>query len=151
MPYPVPLGWQQKFQNSAWGVQDRLIIATVPSGASDGLRGQPLEGQTLTVDGAYKCLIPITGVVDTLEVHLAATFGAGTVTSSGPDTLFYVDDATTDASWVVKTAGTGDGALTSTVRQSASVTGMLGEQYALVTISIAGTSVVFSQAEYNGV
>lgn len=150
----APVGPVYKDQMAAWGVQDLLVISTVPSGAADSLRGTSLLSATLTTEGVYRCLVPMSGLVSELEVHVNATFAGGTVTLGGPDTLYLVTNATVSTGWTVKTAGTGDGALTTTVLRSSSVTGMLGEQYAVVTITLAsmsGNSVTFTVAEYNGV
>lgn len=151
MARQVPLNEIQRTLQSAWGVQDELTITAVPAAASQALVNQKLNGQTLTTDGVYTCLVPMSGAFTELEVHIRATFGAGTVTVGGPDILYYVANANDPDSWTVKTAGTGDGALTTTVRLSPSVTGMTGEQYAMVTLTLAGvTSVAITQAEYNG-
>lgn len=147
----VPLNEVQRFSQSAWGVQDELVILSVPSTGNQSLEGQKLNGQTLAVNGDYVCLIPLSGVFTELQVHVRATFGSGTLTASGPDTLYLVTDFDAPSSWVVKTAGTGDGAMTSTVRLSPTVTGMKGEQYAVFTLTVGGgASCLITQAEYNG-
>lgn len=151
MPNPVPLSEPQRYANSAWGVQDLIVIHSVPTAGNQSLAKQKLLGKTLAVDGVYYCLIPMSGITTELEVHLKATFASGTVTSAGPDTLYYLGDYNDPSTWTVKSSGTGDGALTTTVQQDTEVTGMVGEQYALITITIAGgASAVFTMAEYNG-
>lgn len=147
----VPLNEIQRIQQAACGAQDELVIVAVPAAGNTALVGKRLYGQTLAVNGDYYCLIPLSGVFTEMQVHVKATFGSGTVTTAGPDTLYYVSDAQTPSTWTVKTSGTGDGALTTTVLQSPTVTGMKGEQYAMFKLTVAGgASAVFTQAEYNG-
>lgn len=151
MPRKVPLNEIQRFAQSAWGAQDNIIIYSVPAAGVMSLRGQPLLGATLAVDGDYYCVIPLSGVFTELQVYLKATFASGTVTSAGPDSLYMVADWNTPSGWTAKTAGTGDGALTSTVQQATTLTGMKGEQYAMLKVTVAGgASALFTQAEYNG-
>ena len=140
------------------GVNAPLIICTVPAGA-EALIGKPLGGQVLTVDGAYGCLIPVAGLAASLKVRTKATLDAMTATTAGPDEIALLKasgamwdpyvDAFSDA--VVVTAGTGDGALTTTVEQVASLT-PTGGIYALFTLTTAGTptSVTMTEAEYTG-
>ena len=150
MPKTLPLTEPQKLIQSATGAQDELVILVAPT-ADPGAVGQRLRGRTLATNGDYICLVPLHGIFTELQVHLTATFAAGTVTSAGPDSLYYVADFTALSSATVKTSGTGDGALTTATRQSSSLTGLKGEQYARVTITIAGgASAAFTQAEYNG-
>lgn len=153
MPYKVPLDVNARFQNAAWGTQDRLVIMSVPAAASAGLIGQWLHGQTLTVAGDYQCLIPLSGITSTLQCHIRATFASGGVTTAGPDSLYYVADPKAGGTFTAKLAGTGDGALTTTELQTSTLTSTLyGEQYALMTITLdASTSAEFTLAEYNGI
>lgn len=147
----VPLTEIQRLQQAGQGTQDGLVIIAVPTAGNQALRGARLLGATLAVNGIYYCLVPLSGIFTSLQVHLKATFSSGTVTSGGPDSLYLITDFTDPTTWTVKTAGTGDGALTSTVQQDSALSGMAGEQYALVTITIAGgASAVFTMAEYNG-
>lgn len=150
MPYRTPLPDWARFQNAAWGVQDRLVIVAVPAAADQSLVGQPLLGQSLTTDGVYYCIVPLSGVVDTLQVHVRATL-TGTVALGGPDSLYYVANTSDTSGFVVKTAGTGDGNLTTATILTGTLTGMLGEQYALVTITMTSATATFTMAEYNGI
>ena len=149
----VPISDAQKFNQSQWGAQDRIVIAAVPAGAAGSLVSKALvDVGALTVAGVYECLVPISGFRSTVEVHLTATFAAGTVTSA-LNTLFYVSNAALPSTWTNKTAGSGAGAMTTTTRQTSSfaTAALRGEQYARVTLTLAGTSsVTFTQAEYNG-
>lgn len=152
MPYKVPLDPYQRFQNAAWGAQDRLVIISVPSAAAHGLIGQPLFGQTLTVAGDYQCLIPLAGLTTNLQVYTRATFASGGVTTAGPDSLYYVADPKAGGTFTVKTAGTGDGALVTATIQASTLGTFNGEQFALFTITVdASTSAEFTMAEYNGI
>jgi len=151
MARPVPINEIQRFSQAAWGIQDELVIVAVPTAGDQSLVGKRLNGQTLSVDGVYTCLIPLSGAFNTLEVHIRATFASGSVTTAGPDSLYFVSNAASPSSWTVKTSGTGDGALATTVRQTATLTGMAGEQYAMVTLTVATSAApLITQAEYNG-
>jgi hypothetical protein len=152
MPRAVPLTEAKKYDQSAWGAQDRLVFTAVPAGASPALVGKPLVGAgALTVAGVYECLVPLTGMVTACEVHLTATIGAGTA-STAAHSLFYVADAGLPSSWVNKLAFASTGALTSTVRQTALLSTIRGEQYARVAITLGGSpNVTFTQGEYNGI
>lgn len=149
---PLVPGREAKIDQSAFGGQGPLIIHTVPATASAALVGKTVvEGGALTVAGAYTCLIPIAGCVDTVQVHLNATFASGTV-SSASDTLYWVQDPLTASSWTTKTSATGDGSLTTTVLQTATITGLKGEQYAQCVITLgSSTSATFTVAEWNGI
>lgn len=151
MSRPLVPGREAKLDQSAFGGQGPLIIHSVPSGASGALVGALLtDAGALTVAGAYTCLIPIAGCVDTVEVHLKATISAGTA-SSATDTLYWVQNPSDASTWTVKTSATGDGSLTTTVLQSATITGLKGEQYAQCVITLASSpNVTFTQAEWNG-
>jgi hypothetical protein len=53
---------------------------------------------------------------------------------------------------VNKTAGANDGALTTTVLQTSDITGLRGEQYASLKLTLAGgAAATFTQAEFNGI
>ena len=151
MPRAVPLSEVKKYEQSAWGAQDRIVITAVPAAASQALVGQPLSGAgALTVAGTYECLIPLAGMATICEVHLTATIAAGTA-SSALHTLFYVDNAAAPSTWTNKTAGSGTGALSSTVRQTSTLTTLRGEQLARLTLTLGGSpNVTFTQAQYNG-
>jgi hypothetical protein len=143
---------QTKDQAFRWGAQDRIVIVAVPAGASPALVGQQLQGQALTVNGDYECLIPMSGLKDILEVHVTATLATKTA-STALDSLFYVPNPADPSTWVNKQAGSGDGALVSTTRQSSSIATPVGEQFARLTLTVAGAagSVAITQAEYNGI
>ena len=149
----VPISNSEKFNQSQWGAQDRIVITAVPAAAAGGLVGKSLvDAGALTVSGTYECLIPISGFRTICEVILTATFASGTV-SSALNTLYYVSNAALPSSWTNKTAGTGAGSLTSTTRQTSSfaAANLKGEQFARLTLTLTGiASVTFTQAEYNG-
>ena len=153
MARTIPLSEAERHKQATYGAQDRIVITAVPNGASAGLIGQTLvNAGALTVAGAYECLVPISGFRQAFEVILTATWSGGTVTSA-LNTLYFVSNAALPSTWTNKTAGTGAGAMTSTTRQTASLAAanLRGEQYARVTLTLAGTtSVTFTQAEYNG-
>jgi hypothetical protein len=142
----------RRLQQAVLGGQGLLMIASVPAAADNALVGQNLvDAGELTVAGDYQCLVPMAGMVTELEVHLTATFAAGSVTSD-LGSLYVVRDFTDPTTWVEKVAGTGDGALTTTVRQSSDIAGLRGEQYALLKVTLAGgAEATFTQAEYNGI
>ena len=152
MPRPVPLSEVKKYEQSAWGTQDRIVIVGVPAAAAQSLIGQALSSAgALTVAGAYECLIPLSGIATILEVHLTATITAGTA-SSALNTLFYVDNAAAPSTWTNKTAGTGTGSLVTATRQTSQITTLRGEQFARLTITLASSpNVTFTQAQYNGI
>lgn len=142
----------QQLMQSALNGQGRLILAVVPALAEQSLRGTPLtEAGSLTVAGVYRCLIPLAGMVSTLEVHLTATIGASTATTD-LDTLYWVENASDPTTWTKKTAGSGDGALTTTTLQASTITTLRGEQYAVMDITLgASPTVTFTRAEWNGI
>ena len=62
MPHQIPLNTEQRFQNSAWGMQDQIVLMAMPAGVSPALRGVALvNAGTLNIAGDYHCLIPLTG------------------------------------------------------------------------------------------
>lgn len=148
---PIVPGPEKRDQQAAWNAQAPLVLAVVPSGASQGLVGTYLvDAGALTVAGVYRCLIPLSGLVTELEVHLTATIAASTA-SSDLDTLYWVRTPGDPTTWSKKTAGTGDGALTTTVLQTSAITDLAGEQYAVMDITLGATpNVTFTRAEYNG-
>jgi hypothetical protein len=152
---PTVLGDMQRFQQAAWNGQNALILAVVPSGAAAGLVGTKLvDAGQLTVTGVYRCLIPLAGLVGAVHVFLKATFATGTV-SSDIDTLYWVRSPSNPTTWTKKTAATGDGSLTSTVLQDATLPAsgtLAGEQYAVVDITLAtAAACTFTMAEFCGV
>jgi hypothetical protein len=151
MARAVPLTETQRFNQSAWGAQDLLVLTAVPAAASQALVGRELTmAGALTVAGTYEVLVPLSGMVSVLEVHLTATISAGTV-SSALNTLFRVNDGAAPSTWTNKTAGSGAGALASGTRQTSQLTTLRGEQYARLTLTLGGSpNVTFTQAEYNG-
>lgn len=151
MPLTPPLADYSKLTISAFGVQDLLVLAKVPATAAQSLVGKALTaaGQ-LTVAGHYYCLVPLSGISTKLEVILAATFTTATVTPA-VNTVYYQAPPLNPSTMTTKTAAAGGGALTTTVRQTQTLTGMAGEQFCLVDVNITGTAdVTFTQAEYNG-
>ena len=151
MAKEISIGDTTKLMQGAIGVQKRIVIAQVPATAADSLRGKTLlEAGALTVPGIYRCLIPISGLASILEVFLTAAWSGGTV-SCELDTLYFVPDTGDDAGWVKKTSGVGDGSLTTAVLLTPSIVTLRGETYAVLDITLTGTtSVTFSVAEFNG-
>lgn len=151
MPRLVPLNDTQKLQQAAFGTQNLLVLVGVPAGAPGSLVGTALvDAGALTVAGNYDVLVPLSGIVTKLEVHLKATIGSGTA-SSALNTTYFLSNAANPSSWVAKTAGTGAGSLTTTVLQSSSISTIVGEQYAWLRITLASSpNVTFTQGEYNG-
>jgi hypothetical protein len=151
MARAVPLTEVQRYNQAAWGAQDRLVLVSVPAAAAQSLVGKNLvDCGALTVAGTYEVLIPLSGISTALEVHLTATIAAGTV-SSALNTLYYVSNASSPSTWVNKTAGSGAGSLTTTTRQSSTISTLRGEQFARMTLTLASSpNVTFTQAEYNG-
>lgn len=149
---PTTQGTESRLLQSACGVQDRIVILAVPTNASAALVNQPLAGQTLTVNGDYECLIPLAGLTTAVEVHTTATLTTKTA-STDLDTLFWVSDLDDPTTWVEKTAASGTGALSTTVRQTATLASLRGEQFARYTLTVAGAagSVLVTQAEYNAI
>lgn len=151
--HPAFLTTSQRDARAILGTHAPLYFAEVPAGA-ESLIGAKVAGSTLTIDGDYVILIPLAGITTTLKVYVTATLTSMTLSSAGPDTLHLFDPLSTAiASAVVVTAGTGDGALTTATLQTLTLTGMLGEQYARLTLTAGGapTSVVFTQADYHGI
>ena len=133
------------------GYHADLICVEAPTGpVAQAVVGKPLRGETLTVNGDYICLIPLTGLAGTLKVYTTVTLDSMTATTAGPDEIAIASDPRTVnvADAVVLTSGTGDGALTSTVQQITTLT-ITGATYAKFTLSIAATpvSVVVTQCE----
>ena len=133
------------------GLQAQLICVEKPATAAASLIGAPLNGKTLSIDGDYVCLIPLAGLASTLKVNVKATLTTATLSSAGPDEVFEFDPRTVDvANAVVLTSGTGDGALSTTVLQTASLT-LTGAMYARYTLTVgsAGTALI-TAAEVQG-
>lgn len=151
MPIVPPLSTEQRFQNAAWGMQDQIVLMAVPAGVAPALRGVALvNAGTLNIAGDYHCLIPLTGMVSKLEVHLTGTI-TGTITSD-LNTTYFIPTVTDPTTYVVKQGASGDGALVNTTRQTSTIATLTGEQYAWLKITVAtSSSVLFTQAEYNGV
>ena len=150
MPRPITIGLEQRYTQAACGAQDFLILAVVPESASQALVGVPLvSAGALTATGVYRCLVPIAGMASNLQVYLTAAWSGGTVTSDF-DTLFHMSAWPTIPSKKGATV-TGDGALTTATLQTIETTAVNGEQYAVLDLTLAGTtSVTFSVAEFNG-
>lgn len=133
------------------GMQAPLIVTEVPAGA-EAMIGKPLLAQTLTVDGAYVCLIPIAGLASSVTVKVKPQLTTATLSSSGPDELTHdFNPRTTDvADADVLTAGTGDGSLTDDTTQTATLA-VTGAVYARYTLTVASAgSVTFDLAEVTG-
>ena len=145
----IAIGTEQQVLQGALGAQGLLVIAAVPATGDQSLVGEPLAGKTLTVNGLYRCLIPLAGLASLAQVHVTATFSGGTV-ATDLDTLFTVGSFD-PSTWVKKTNGSGTGNLTSTVRQTSTLDALAGERYAVLDITLTGAQpVTFTQAEYNG-
>lgn len=126
------------------GIQEALIITSVPAAADPTLVGKALLGQTLTVAGAYGCILDV-AAIQRLEVHLTCTVTGTAPTTSGGTT--YLDQTTQ------KTALTGIGLMVTATRQTLSLVtaNMNGERVVNVIITLPGASTAaFTQAEYNG-
>ena len=138
-----------RVEQSALNGQGLLLIAVAPSGKQNVV-GLPLvDAGQLDVLGVYRCLIPLAGAVSKLEVHLTATFGSGTVTSD-LDTLYFVRDLNDPTTWSKKTAGSGDGALSTTVLQTSTITDLAGEQWAVLDLTLGtAAACTFTRGEWN--
>jgi hypothetical protein len=89
-------------------------------------------------------------MVSTLEVHLEGVI-TGTITSD-LNTTYFITDVTDPATYTVKQAASNDGVLSDGTLQTSSIATLTGEQYAWLKITVAtSSSVIFTQAEYNGV
>lgn len=143
---------ERKLEQAVLGGQGLVVLAAVPTAASNGLIGTNLvDAGALTVPGDYYCLIPLGGMVTELEVFLTATFASGTVTSD-LNTLYTVRNATDPSTWTNKTAASGDGAMTTATLQSSDISTLRGERFASLKLTLASTtSVTFTRAEYNGI
>lgn len=143
---------KQKYDQAALGAQEWLVITAIPAAANQSLVGQRLLNQELTVNGDYEVLIPLYGLVTALEVHVRATLATKTA-STALNTLYMVSNPTDPATYVNKTAGTGTGALVSATRQSSTIATLRGEQFARLTLTVAGGAgtVTMTQAEFNGI
>lgn len=135
------LALQVSARQAAFGGQHYLVIDEAPAGA-EALVGQRLVGQTLTVAGDYFCNFPLSGCQG-YKVELQATFAAGSVTS---------DVNSTQKDGVTSRQGfSGDGALTTATKQTASLATIEGEQVGRAKITVgATTSAAFTLAECLG-
>lgn len=134
------------------GLHIPLIIAEAPAGAvAQAQIGKNLVGQTLSVNGAYVCLIPLSGLASTLTIKVKPQLSTATLTSSGPDELEVFDPRSVNvADAEVLTAGTGDGALSDDTMQTATLT-LTGAQYARYTLTVASAgTVTFDIADATG-
>lgn len=151
IPRSVELSDAQMQLQALLGQHRPLVCVSAPANAQAAL-GE-LDGKVLSINGTYRCLVPISGLKSTLQVHIQATLGGGaTLTSSGPDLLGFDADADTVANAAnhIRDAGTGDGSVTSGTAQTASVTPN-GQKWALydLVVAAAGT-VTITRAETNG-
>lgn len=137
-------------EQAANGVHAPLICVEAPAGAEDVI-GKPLVEQTLTIDGAYVCLIPTSGLADSLKVNVLPQLTTATLTSSGPDAVADFDPTEDDvASATVIVSGSGDGALSDNTLQTATLA-LVGARYARYTLTVASAgSVTFDVAEVVG-
>ena len=151
MPNVPPLSTEQRFQNAAWGMQDQIVLMAVPAGVAPALRGVALvNAGTLNIAGDYQCLVPLTGMVSKLEVHLQGVI-TGTITSD-LNTTYFITNVTDPATYVAKQVASNDGVLSDNTLQTSDIATLTGEQYAWLKITVAtSSSVLFTQAEYNGV
>jgi hypothetical protein len=141
----------QRHEQAVLGANRLLIVAEAPAGASSVV-GKPLLEQTLTVNGAYTCLIDTAGLASALKVLVLPQLTTATLSSAGPDGLSVDTDprADTIASAVAITTGSGDGALSDNTQQTATLT-LSGERWARYTLTVASAgSVTFDVAEYVG-
>ena len=151
--HPAFLTNAERDRSATLGVHSPLYFAEVPAGA-ESLIGTKLVGSTITIDGDYVVLIPMFGITTTLKVHILAQLTSMTLVSAGPDTLHLFDPLGTNISAAVAfTLGTGDGSLTTNTLQTTTLTGMLGEQYARMTLTAgaAPTSITFDIASFHGI
>lgn len=132
------------------GLHQPLIITEAPASASS-LVGKQLVGQTLTVNGDYVCLIPLSGLASGLTVKVKPQLTTATLSSSGPDELEDFDPRSVAvAAAEVLTAGSGDGALADDTTQTATLT-LTGALYARYTLTVASAgSVTFDIADATG-
>lgn len=141
----------QRHEQAVLGAHRLLIIAEAPAAAA-AMVGKPLVEQTLTVDGAYTCLIDTAGLASALKVLVLPQLTTATLSSAGPDGLSVETNprADTIADAVVITSGSGDGALADDTQQTATLT-LSGERWARYTLTVASAgSVTFDVAEYLG-
>lgn len=139
-----------KERNAIFGSQAPLILAVVPATADQTLVGKTLtDAGALTVAGVYRCLIPLAGMVSSVKVLLKATFATSTVTSD-VDSLYFTNQPQQPSTWVKYTAASNDGALSTTVLQTVTIT-PAGEQWAVVDITLgAAPNATFTVGEYVG-
>lgn len=151
--HPAFLNNVQRELHAVLGVHAPLYFAEVPAGA-EALIGKKLTDSTITINGDYVLLIPLFGLVSTLKLYILAQLDSMTLTSADFTTLHLFDPLTVDvASAVALTGGTGEAAFVDNVLQTMTLTGMLGEQYARVTLTAGAspTSVTFDIASYTGI
>lgn len=147
----IILTHQQRTEQAAVGVHRLLIVAEAPAGAEATI-GKPLLGQTLSVNGAYTCLIDTAGLASNLKVYVLPQLTTATLSSAGPDGLSAATnpEADTIASAIVITSGSGDGSLSDNTQQTATLA-LSGERWARYTLTVASAgTVTFDVAEYVG-
>lgn len=129
------------YRQTLLGAQDYLTV-DVSSDPNSVPVGSRLVGQALP-NGTYSCYVPLAGLQNNLTVLLKATFGTGTVTTSGGSVMM---NGTT-----VITAATGVGAMATATRQTITFTPIGGEQYGILTIVVAGgAGATINEAEFYG-
>lgn len=156
MPMPARLieTLDRQLRRAGVGVQNKMILAEAPAAAA-ALLGQPLEDITITVDGDYVVIIPISGLTTELQCHVVAQLDAMTLTWTGPSALLMFEERSEEPSTaVVSEAGSASAtSISDNTLTSATLTTIRGERYARLTFTAAGapTSVTFDRAEYNGI
>jgi hypothetical protein len=134
------------------GLHSLLIITEAPVGA-EALVGTPLLNATLSIDGDYVCLIPLSGLSQSLTVKVLPQLTTATLSSAGPDELEDFNPRVTNvASAAVLTSGTGDGSLSDDTMQTATIAALTGALYARYTLTVASAgTVTFDVADVTGV
>ena len=129
-----------QYKQTALGIQDYLTVDA--SSVSTVVVGSRLVGQLLP-NGTYSCFVSLAGLQNKLTALLKATFGSGTVTTSGGSLML-------DGVTVITAAG-GVGGMATTVRQTVAFTAIAGEQLGVITIVVAGgAGATFTEGEVYG-
>lgn len=155
MPMPARLieTLDRILRRAGAGVQSKMILAEAPAGA-EALLGQALEDITITLDGAYVVVIPISGLTTELLCHVVAQLDSMTLTWTGPSALHLFDERAAEPSEaVVSEAGSASAtAISDDTLTTATLATLRGERYARLTFTVAGApgSITFDRAEFNG-
>ena len=131
------------------GVHDQLILTEAPAGNAANL-DKPLVGLTLTANGDYYCLIPISGLTGTLTLYLTATLDSMTCTPTLDALADFNPRVTAIADATVLTTSADDGAALTTTVESIVTLAIGGSLYARLKLVLGATptSVVFTRADY---